>query len=95
MPAGSSRAEESGLACPEGRACVLDPACADGGADCAGTSAPGAREAAPCLIGGSSGEICSDQPRASPCRWRPEFVCYRTATCEPQAGGACGWTMTP
>ncbi len=48
-----------------------------------------------CYIGGCSGEICSDQPGAmSPCIYKPEFACYKTARCERQADGNCGWTMT-
>jgi hypothetical protein len=53
-------------------------------------NAPGA-----CFIGGCSSEICSDQEGASStCELRPEYACYQTATCERQAGGACGWTQT-
>ncbi|HEV7121713.1 MAG TPA: hypothetical protein VGN56_02710 [Candidatus Paceibacterota bacterium] len=49
-----------------------------------------------CYVGGCSSEICSDQPGAiSTCIYRPEFGCYRSATCERQASGACGWTQTP
>jgi hypothetical protein len=52
--------------------------------------------AAPCYVGGCSGQICSDQEGAiSTCEWRDEYACYQTATCERQAGGECGWTETP
>jgi hypothetical protein len=27
--------------------------------------------------------------------FRPEYACYRSATCAPQASGACGFTETP
>lgn len=48
-----------------------------------------------CYVGGCSSEICSDTPdQASPCIYKPEFACYRKATCERQADGACGWTQT-
>lgn len=49
----------------------------------------------PCFIGGCSGQLCADQPLGSTCEWRTEYACYRTATCERQAGGPCGWTRTP
>jgi len=49
----------------------------------------------PCVVGGCSSEICADEPRASACVFMPEYACYRTATCERQADGQCGWTETP
>jgi hypothetical protein len=49
-----------------------------------------------CYIGGCSGQICSDQEGvASDCMYRPEYTCYKTATCERQSSGQCGWTETP
>lgn len=48
-----------------------------------------------CYVGGCSGTVCSDQPGAvSTCEYRPEYACYRTAVCERQASGQCGWTET-
>jgi hypothetical protein len=29
---------------------------------------------------------------ASTCEYRAEYACYRTAVCERQSNGACGWT---
>lgn len=52
-------------------------------------------DAAPCVRSGCSGEICSDQPRFSACVFRPEFACYRSATCERGADGQCGFRQTP
>jgi hypothetical protein len=55
-------------------------------------------EAAPaeCFVGGCSGQVCSDDPGViTTCEFRPEYACYREATCEVQAGGQCGWTETP
>jgi hypothetical protein len=50
---------------------------------------------APCYVGGCSSELCSEDPDAlSPCIFRAENECYRSATCERQADGACGWTQT-
>jgi len=49
-----------------------------------------------CFVGGCSSEVCSDDPDVvTPCIYRPEYVCYKRATCERQANGACGWTETP
>ncbi len=54
------------------------------------------RTSATCYVGGCSAEICSDNPGAvSSCIYRAEYACYRSATCERQASGACGWTQTP
>lgn len=48
-----------------------------------------------CLVTGCSGEICSNEEVFSACIFRPEYVCFKTAKCERQAGGDCGWTDTP
>ncbi len=49
-----------------------------------------------CFVGGCAGEICSDDPVGQYyCFWYdPKFACYKTARCERQADGKCGWTMT-
>ncbi|CAN5707838.1 hypothetical protein BH11PAT2_BH11PAT2_06310 [soil metagenome] len=48
-----------------------------------------------CYIGGCSSELCSDSPGAiSSCIYRSEYACYKTATCERQPSGKCGWTQT-
>ena len=48
-----------------------------------------------CIVGGCNGEVCSDKQVASPCVYKPEFECYKNATCERQGNGSCGWTSTP
>jgi len=49
-----------------------------------------------CYIGGCSGQLCTDRPDAiSTCEYRPEYACYKTAACERQSNGECGWTPTP
>lgn len=48
-----------------------------------------------CRPTGCSGQVCSDEDVITTCEFRPEYACYRTARCERQPGGACGWTMTP
>jgi hypothetical protein len=47
-----------------------------------------------CLISGCNNEICAEEEMMSPCIFKEEFACYRQATCERQADGACGWTPT-
>ncbi len=50
-----------------------------------------------CVIGGCSGQLCTDASlgdMASTCEYREEYACYQTATCERQATGKCGWTET-
>lgn len=47
-----------------------------------------------CVISGCNGELCADVERSSICLYRPEFICYKTASCERQKDGKCGWTQT-
>lgn len=50
-----------------------------------------------CIVGGCNGELCTDEsegPATSICLYREEFACYKTATCERQEGGKCGWTQS-
>jgi hypothetical protein len=54
-----------------------------------------------CAISGCSMQLCISAEEAaagggvSTCEFRPEYACYREASCEPQANGKCGWTETP
>ncbi len=47
-----------------------------------------------CKITGCSGQICSDQDVTTTCEVKPEYACYKTAKCERQPDGQCGWTPT-
>ncbi len=50
-----------------------------------------------CVVGGCSGEVCSNTsegPAVSSCIYRAEFACYKSAKCERQSNGQCGWTQT-
>lgn len=50
-----------------------------------------------CKLGGCSNELCqneSDEPIASACIYKTSYACYKTARCEKQASGKCGWTQT-
>ncbi len=50
---------------------------------------------AKCIIGGCSNEVCSDTQHVSSCIYRASYACYKTATCERQPSGECGWTPSP
>lgn len=53
-------------------------------------------QTAKCYVGGCSGQICSDnEGMVSTCEYREEYACYKTAKCERQQNGQCGWTNTP
>ena len=50
-----------------------------------------------CIVGGCSSQLCVDASLgdvASTCEWLEEYACYRSAICERQANGTCGWTVT-
>lgn len=50
-----------------------------------------------CVIGGCSSQLCVDASQGdvvSTCEWTEAYACYKTATCEKQATGQCGWTET-
>lgn len=57
---------------------------------------PGPSKKGACYVGGCSSQICSDRVDdvASTCEWREEYACYRSAVCERQVSGECGWTKT-
>lgn len=50
-----------------------------------------------CRVGGCSGQLCTSAAgggAVSTCEFRPEYACYRGATCAVQPSGQCGWTPT-
>jgi hypothetical protein len=47
-----------------------------------------------CKLSGCAHEVCADENVITPCIWRPQFECYKTALCEVQSDGKCGWTTT-
>ena len=48
-----------------------------------------------CYVGGCSSQICSDKEGVvSNCLYQESYACYKTATCERQKSGECGWTNT-
>lgn len=57
----------------------------------AGDATAGAGE---CKPTGCSGIVCSDEEVMTTCEYRPEYACYKTATCARQDDGACGWTKS-
>ncbi len=51
-----------------------------------------------CIVGGCSSELCTDAsqgPAVSNCMYTASYACYKTAKCEQQQTGECGWTQTP
>lgn len=53
------------------------------------------RELGKCYVGGCSAQLCTDQPDAvSTCEWTEAYACYKTAVCERQTTGQCGWTQS-
>ncbi len=46
-----------------------------------------------CMPTGCSGQICADSDVNTTCEWRPEYACYRSASCSTQRNGDCGWVM--
>lgn len=53
-----------------------------------------------CVIAGCNSELCIekslvDKIGISICLYKPEYSCYKTATCERQADDTCGWTQNP
>lgn len=49
----------------------------------------------PCFKTGCSQQVCSDEEVVTTCEWRAEYECYKTARCERQSTGKCGFTDTP
>ena len=47
-----------------------------------------------CQPTGCSGQVCSDQDVMTTCEFREEYACFRSARCERQVDGECGWTET-
>jgi len=47
-----------------------------------------------CIATGCSGQVCSDEEVITTCEYRPEYACYKSAVCERQINGECGWTQT-
>ena len=49
----------------------------------------------PCFRTGCSSQVCADEEVITTCEYRTEYECYKTAKCERQANGKCGFTETP
>lgn len=60
-----------------------------------GGTSSGGDQNKPCFKTGCSGQVCADEEVVTTCEWRAEYECYRTAKCERQANGKCGFTDTP
>jgi eight-cysteine-cluster-containing protein len=60
-----------------------------------GTSSGNDNQNKPCFKTGCSGQVCADEEVITTCEYRTEYDCYKTAKCERQANGKCGFTDTP
>ncbi len=47
-----------------------------------------------CVVSGCSGQVCGEESVTTTCEYREEYACYKSAQCERQANGECGWTET-
>lgn len=57
-------------------------------------SADTTRATKACVVTGCSGQVCGDEQMMTTCEYRAEYACYKTARCERQPTGKCGWTET-
>jgi len=73
-------------------------------AACGGSSKPQPEPVSPqqppataaCIKSGCSGTVCTEPGKdmMTTCEYKAEYGCYKTATCERQSNGACGWTQS-
>lgn len=51
-----------------------------------------------CVVAGCSGQLCIAADEAADiittCEYRAEYACYKSARCELQQNGTCGWSQT-
>ena len=47
-----------------------------------------------CIVTGCSSQICAEEDVITTCEYKDEYACFRTAKCERQEDGKCGWTPT-
>jgi eight-cysteine-cluster-containing protein len=64
--------------------------------DGAGGGGAGGTEPTACVPSGCSGTVCVEHGKevVTTCEYKPEYDCYKSATCERQADTTCGWTQT-
>lgn len=48
-----------------------------------------------CIVSGCSNQLCIEEGSSgvSTCEYNESYLCYRTAKCERQQDGKCGWTQ--
>ncbi len=49
------------------------------------------KKAPKCVISGCSAQICGETEMMSSCEYREIYQCYKTARCERNTNGQCGW----
>ena len=49
-------------------------------------------EPAKCKVTGCSGQVCAEEDVTTTCEFKPEYACYKSAKCERQNDGKCGWS---
>src|SRR5688500_9677639 len=56
----------------------------------------GGTELTACVASGCSGTVCVEQGSevVTTCEHKPEYDCYKSAACERQSDGSCGWTQS-
>lgn len=93
--------EKRQLDMPESVACPMDAKlCSDGSyvgripPDCDFAACPKEDLVNVCKETGCSLQLCSHKDIVTTCEYLPEYACYRSARCERQANGSCGWTMS-
>jgi hypothetical protein len=62
------------------------------------TANPTSKLRSGCVVAGCSSQLCVESSQSditTTCEFKWEYQCYRSATCEVQTDGQCGWTMTP
>jgi Kazal-type serine protease inhibitor domain len=96
VPAPSSCGPSTVLCAPN-----TNPVCSGGQWRCVPNSSSSSVSSRPtaqngCKVAGCSSQLCVEEgsDSISTCEYREEYACYRTARCERQATGVCGWTQS-
>lgn len=47
-----------------------------------------------CRATGCSSQLCAEEDMVTTCEYKDEYACYKSAKCERQKDGKCGWTSS-